>query len=442
MGKIIFENQDFSSFLVYQLEPPEQLDGIALEMLSNNKLEGVIAPVFVQKENTVFLRYNITSKVTLESYYAGSIGKKRFLTSMSSIAAALQSAEEYMLRLDDFALQKDLIFVEIGTGKAEMLYFPLETPGHINPKLSDFVKQILMGAVFDQNEDTAYVSRILNLCNESSFSLAAFHTLLQQLRQAEAPKAPVAAAPPVAPAAPAPQPAAAAPVAPAVPAAPPPAAAPSPPPKKGLFSSLFGGKKAAKPKAPPAAPPVNFAIPNQAPPSVSAPPAAPPQGGPALVVQAPVPQAPPAQPAPAPAVVPPTRSAPASSQGGAFGNTMVLDQSADATTVLSDSAAAPAAQPRFVLTREKTGEKIEINKSPFRLGKDASYVDYCITNNATVSRGHADLLVENGTCYVVDNNSTNHTYMGGQMLTNNTRVPLQNGAELMLSNERFTFQVV
>lgn len=440
MGKIIFENQDFSSFLVYQLEPPEQLDDIALEMLSNNKMEGVIAPVFVQKESTVFLRYNITSKVTLESYYAGSIGKKRFLTSMASIVAALQSAEEYMLRLDDFALQKDLIFVEIGTGKAEMLYFPLEVPGHVNPKLSDFVKQILMGAVFDQNEDTAYVSRILNLCNESSFSLPAFHSLLQQLRQPEAPKAP--AAPISAPVVPAAAPVATAPPAPPA-AAPFAAAAPPPAPKKGLFSSLFGGgKKEAKPKAAPVAPPVNFAIPNQAPPSVNGAPVAPPPGPPPPAAQEPVLQAAPAQAQAAPAVVSPTRGAPASSQGGAFGNTMVLDQNADATTVLSDSLAAPAAQPRFVLTREKTGEKIEINKSPFRLGKDASYVDYCITNNATVSRGHADLLIEGDTCYVVDNNSTNHTYMGGQMLTNNTRVPLQNGAELTLSNERFIFRVV
>ena len=44
------------------------------------------------------------------------------------------------------------------------------------------------------------------------------------------------------------------------------------------------------------------------------------------------------------------------------------------------------------LVRKRTGERIAINRTLFKLGKDASYVDYCIKDNPAVSRNHADIL--------------------------------------------------
>lgn len=91
------------------------------------------------------------------------------------------------------------------------------------------------------------------------------------------------------------------------------------------------------------------------------------------------------------------------------------------------------------LLRSATQETIEINKSVFRLGKDPSAVDYCVASNNAVSRNHADLINRDGTCFIVDLNSKNHTYVNGQMLPSQCEIEIQDGDVLRLGNEEFIF---
>ena len=91
------------------------------------------------------------------------------------------------------------------------------------------------------------------------------------------------------------------------------------------------------------------------------------------------------------------------------------------------------------LIRLKNGERIELNKPVFRLGKERSYVDYCISDNQAVSRSHADVITRNGQCFLVDTNSVNHTYLDGEMLHPNTETPLRHGAVIRLADEQFEF---
>lgn len=91
------------------------------------------------------------------------------------------------------------------------------------------------------------------------------------------------------------------------------------------------------------------------------------------------------------------------------------------------------------LLRSATQETIEINKPVFRLGKDPGSADYCVSDNKAVSRNHADLINRNGTCFIMDLNSKNHTYVNGQMLPNQCEIEIQDGDVLQLGNEEFIF---
>ena len=91
------------------------------------------------------------------------------------------------------------------------------------------------------------------------------------------------------------------------------------------------------------------------------------------------------------------------------------------------------------LTRNSTNETIEIDCDIFKIGKEKKYVDFCIEDNATVSRSHADIVRKGNSYFIIDNNSTNHTYMNGEMIPSGEEVPLEDGAEIMLGNERLTF---
>lgn len=93
------------------------------------------------------------------------------------------------------------------------------------------------------------------------------------------------------------------------------------------------------------------------------------------------------------------------------------------------------------LIRVKTNERIDINKTPFRIGKEKSYVDYCVRDNAAVSRSHAVIESKDGIYVIVDTNSTNHTYVNGEMILSNTEVQLLHGTRLRIANEDFEFKL-
>ncbi|MCR4795934.1 MAG: FHA domain-containing protein [Ruminococcus sp.] len=91
------------------------------------------------------------------------------------------------------------------------------------------------------------------------------------------------------------------------------------------------------------------------------------------------------------------------------------------------------------LTRRATGVTMKIDKPVFRIGKERDRVDFCITENRTISRLHATIYTRNGSCYVEDNNSTNRTYINGTPVPADTEIKIKNGDVLKLSNEEFDF---
>lgn len=91
------------------------------------------------------------------------------------------------------------------------------------------------------------------------------------------------------------------------------------------------------------------------------------------------------------------------------------------------------------IIRKSTKEKILINRNIFKLGKDAAYVDYCIKNNPTVSRNHADIVRKADGYYLVDKGSLNHTFVDGKKLEPDEYRKLRNGCLFQLANEVFQF---
>lgn len=93
----------------------------------------------------------------------------------------------------------------------------------------------------------------------------------------------------------------------------------------------------------------------------------------------------------------------------------------------------------FILLRKNGGEKVSINKPEFYIGKEKAKVDYCITNNNSISRRHAKIKVRAGKCYISDLGSTNCTYINGTKLSPNQEVALIPGDKIKLSNEEFEY---
>lgn len=98
------------------------------------------------------------------------------------------------------------------------------------------------------------------------------------------------------------------------------------------------------------------------------------------------------------------------------------------------------AVPTATLRRSLNGETAIINKSNYKIGKEKSKVDFCISNNSSVSRVHAEITYENGAFYITDQNATNFTFVNGNKVNPGQKVKLNNGDKIKLSDEEFEFK--
>lgn len=116
------------------------------------------------------------------------------------------------------------------------------------------------------------------------------------------------------------------------------------------------------------------------------------------------------------------------------GETTVLDSGAGETSVLSMA-------PLCKLVREKGGEVVNITKADFVIGKERSRVDYCISDNNSISRTHARIVSKEGKFFIIDQNATNGTYVNNVRSQPRREVEIKEGDQIKLSDEVFTFKV-
>lgn len=121
---------------------------------------------------------------------------------------------------------------------------------------------------------------------------------------------------------------------------------------------------------------------------------------------------------------------------GSVGETQVLQQAVE-TTVLHPQTPVPTVR----LIRVRNNAVIMIDRPQFRIGRDPGVADYIITDNTAVGRQHADIVQHDGQCFVVDLNSTNHTFVNGQQVYPGTEYPLHNGDQLMLGDDCFQVEI-
>ena len=153
----------------------------------------------------------------------------------------------------------------------------------------------------------------------------------------------------------------------------------------------------------------------------------------------------PVSPIPMGGPVPPTGQAPVPPS---FSNTMsMMDTGAGETSVLGGGAGETsvlgggAMQPTATLIRKKNGETANIAKPLFIIGKERQKVDFCVPDNNSVSRNHANIVCKGGVYYIVDKNSTNYTFVNGNKLNPNQEVKLNSGDKIKLADEEFEFRI-
>ena len=94
---------------------------------------------------------------------------------------------------------------------------------------------------------------------------------------------------------------------------------------------------------------------------------------------------------------------------------------------------------KLYLIRKVDGRRICVDFFPFVIGRAEG--DYRITENAAVSKTHADIIFHHGQYYVRDLGSRNHTYVDGIEVAPGIEKSLVSGCTLKLANEEFECRI-
>lgn len=119
----------------------------------------------------------------------------------------------------------------------------------------------------------------------------------------------------------------------------------------------------------------------------------------------------------------------------AAGETTILNQGAGETTVLSKNVNGGS------LIRKRTGESISISSEQFVIGRERKSVNYCISDNTSISRSHVRLTVRNGVTYLADLNAANGTYVNGVKAAPRQEIALKSGDKITLADEDFEYRM-
>lgn len=98
-------------------------------------------------------------------------------------------------------------------------------------------------------------------------------------------------------------------------------------------------------------------------------------------------------------------------------------------------------KPSAALIRIDTNEVMWLEKKELRIGSDPKKVDYCIKDNPAISRYHAAIVYKDSRFYIIDNHSTNRTFVNHSSIEPYSAVVLQDEDSVSLANTSFQFRI-
>lgn len=478
MREMSFNTQGSTTYLVLKLEPADELDRLAVGMITNNKIPGLlsVSPRRVNRDS--YLYYSISSLTPLTSAYGALSNDKRLLLFLRSLCRLAMECHEYLLDEEGLILSPEHVYIQMSTCEIQVPYLPV-MQGRSDVTPYQFVRSLVLKVSSSFSPDSKLLPVLYRMVlTEEQFSLTLLDEQLAQLQIGGAVQTDKASAadavrpqnaeisgPPYReqfhtqdPAVVRQEPEATE-IAQEIPVQ----TEEAKDEKDSLLKKFFSSGKtpAEKPPKPqkPAKPSkekpaksggkgFNFAIPGisnaveeeTAEPSV----AEVYQQTPAPVAQkkdqfysaqqknpSPVSTAP-----EMPKQEPPRSQQP---QGGGYTyNLDGMDSGAPlATSPMMDLGNAGGPAPLW-LVRRSTGQQVQITHSNFHIGRGQDLVDFFIsTSMPYLGIDHAYILIQGSEYFFVDNNSKNHSWLNGNMLEGSRPYPIQAGDYLRLADEYF-----
>ena len=106
------------------------------------------------------------------------------------------------------------------------------------------------------------------------------------------------------------------------------------------------------------------------------------------------------------------------------------------TTIMGSGSGAEC---ELYLVQKDTNQYVHVTHTNFHIGRAEDVVDFTVhTKNCYLGNDHAYILIENGSYYIVDNNTQNHTYLNEQRLEPSKPVCFHAGDTIRMADVVFS----
>lgn len=409
--KNYISNQDKKRYLIFEAGAEEQIDKVAAGMLENNDIRGMMPFSVMQFDDRIAARYDITSLVSVSELLEKCISRDVIISVIDSVLCVIENAEDYLIDPDSVILDADKMFFDEKSRLLYMCVMPFAGKNTSNPSLKAFFKNFICRVKFDSTENCDYIGKMLGYLNsESEFSIVDFRYIVDEQ-------------------------------------------------KSGIEVVYEGEADKIIPLAeseetglqnPENDMPVNFTLkkPDEMFSSRE-------DDNEDQMVRIPLDFY--------------ADDEEAENENGNLKgilsrifreskgkgkNRKKENDSADddrimvqycdsngeiisekGTVMLNEG----SERKKSFLLRVVNNEKIFIKGNKFRIGTEKKSVDYCIKDNCAVSRVHAEIVHKNNSYFIIDNNSTNHTFINEQEIISQKEMKLQNRSRIKLADEEFIF---
>lgn len=184
MAKVSFKvkKSDGQQYLIYELSDEAVLDEDVLDMAEDGELKSMVSMGFVEGEDNDSFCYDITDRPTLADYFEYTINKKSLLTIVKNIIFNLVELRECAIPLSYVVLHKGYIYIDVDTLELSFICIPIESTDNVVVDVAGFVRGIIAGLRYSDEENGDYVAKILSFVNDKEkFNIRGLLVLLETL---------------------------------------------------------------------------------------------------------------------------------------------------------------------------------------------------------------------------------------------------------------------
>lgn len=180
MSRIAIVKKKKEKYVHIKLTGNEMINTREIELLNSNRINSLINPE-AGKKNKTELFYKVSNYISLKEYLKSVTSKERFLNIIISILETLKDTQKVMFYNKNFILETEYIFVEPQSKMLMYIYLPIVNYD-FEQDIKQFFVNIVYDTVFNQFEDCTYVSQYIAYFNQhTNFSIFDFEMFIREL---------------------------------------------------------------------------------------------------------------------------------------------------------------------------------------------------------------------------------------------------------------------